>query len=260
MLCAIRQSDKVTVTAHSQPKSSAPFACPVCADTVVLRKGTQRIHHFAHKPPVSCTYGVGETEAHRRCKSAIYENFLRTTNVKNAALERYLTTVRPDISARISSVPVAIEVQISALPIETIIRRTEEYTRKGIFLLWLAQWDPSLDSGRYSPSVWERWLHAAYLGRIYYWTEGLSVIPYHMATYSTYVESSHWYSSNGDEMRAGGYERISKRYKTPVRGRALDITKDFRAVTLDSWSGGSVSVPCRKVFLDRYEKPKSNGT
>lgn len=260
MLCAIRQSDKVTVTAYSQPKSNAPFACPVCADTVILRKGTQRIHHFAHKPPVTCTYGIGETEAHRRCKSDIYERLLHAPNVKNAALERYLTTVRPDISARISGAPVAIEVQISALSIETIIRRTEEYTRKGIFLLWLAQWDPSLDSERYSPSVWERWLHAAYLGRIYYWTEGLSVVPYHMAAYTTYVEESHWYSSSGDEMSAGGYERTSKRYRTPVRGRTLDLTKDFRTTILDPWSGGSISVPRRKVFLDRYEKPKSNVT
>ena len=175
-------------------------------------------------------------------------------------LERYLKTVRPDVSARISGIPVAIEVQISALSVETIVHRTEEYTRKGIFLLWLAQWDPSLDSKRYSPSVWERWLHAAYLGRIYYWTEGLTVIPYHMAPYSTCVEESHWYSSSGDEMSAGGYERTSKRYKTPIRGRTLDITKDFRGAQFDPWSSTTVSVPRRTIFLDRYEKPQSNAT
>src|SRR5438552_834390 len=122
MLCAIRQSDKLTVTAFSQAKSNAPFVCPVCRGTVIQRRGT------------------------------------------------------------------------------------EPYSRRGIFLRWLAQWDPSLDSGRYSSSVWERWLHAAYLGRIYYWKEGLTVIPYHMAPYSTYVEESSWYSSSGDEMSAGGYE------------------------------------------------------
>ena len=173
----------------------------------------------------------------------------------NAALERYLTTVRPDISARISGAPVAIEVQISALSIDTIIHRTQEYSRKGIFLLWLAQWNSSLDTERYSPKLWERWLHAAYLGRIYYWIGGLSVVSYHMAPYMNYVEESQWYSPDGEEMNAGGYERFSKRYKTPVRGRTLDITKDFFTTNLDPWSGGSITVPRRKVFIDRYGKP-----
>ncbi|MEK7829821.1 MAG: competence protein CoiA family protein [Acidobacteriota bacterium] len=258
MLCAIRQSDQTTVTANSQSKANAPFTCPVCADTVVLRKGTVRIHHFAHKPPVTCNYGAGETEAHRRCKSAIYEGLLQQPTVKKAELERYLKTVRPDVSAWISDIPVAIEVQISALSIETIIHRTQEYTRKGIYLLWLAQWDPSLDSDRYSPSAWERWLHAAYLGRIYYWAEGLLVIPYHMAPYSIYVEENEWYSSEGERLSAGGYERISKRYKTPIRGRTLDITKDFRRADQEEWSSATFSIPRRKIFLDRYEKPKSN--
>ena len=258
MLCAIRKSDNLTVTADSQAKLNEPFTCPVCTDTVILRKGTKRIHHFAHKPPVTCTYGAGETEAHRRCKSAIYEGLIQHPSAKKAALERYLKTVRPDVSAYISGIPVAIEVQISSLSIETIVRRTEEYTRKGIYLLWLAQWNPALDSQRYSPSVWERWLHAAYLGRIYYWIEGLTVVPYRMAPYSTYVKESNWYSSSGDEMSSGGYERTSKRYKTPIRGRTLDITKDFRETQLDPWSSTSLSVPRRKVFLDPYEKPKSD--
>lgn len=256
MLCAIRQSDKATVMAHSQAKADAPFVCPICADTVVLRKGTVRIHHFAHKPPVTCTYGAGETESHRRCKTAIYEGLLQESNVKKAQLERYLETVRPDVSAWISGIPVAIEVQISALSLETVIHRTQEYTKKGIYLLWIAQRDSALDSGCYSPRAWERWLHAAYLGRIYYWTEGLSVVSYHMAPYTIYVEGREWYSSEGEEMSAGGFKRISKRYKTPVRGRTLDIAKDFRRADQDEWSSSHLTIPRRKIFIDRYEKPK----
>jgi competence protein CoiA len=250
MLCAVLQSDNETVTAFSVSKDKAPFLCPECKEIVILRKGRKRIHHFAHKPPVTCQYGAGETEAHRLCKVAIYENLVTKTNVRNPALERYMKTVRPDVSARISDVPVAIEVQVSNLSIDTLIHRTQEYTRRGICILWLAQWDPSLDSGRYSPSLWERWLHAAYIGRIYYWKEGLSVIPYHMAPFSTYVEEREWRSES-----SGGYWRISKRYKTPIRGRTIEITSDFSMAEKDAWSGGSLYVPRRNIFLDKFAKP-----
>lgn len=45
-------------------------------------------------------------------------------NVRDAALERLLENVRPDASAYINGIPVAIEVQISSLSFETIMRRT----------------------------------------------------------------------------------------------------------------------------------------
>jgi competence protein CoiA len=250
MLCAVLESDNDRVTAFSALKDQAPFLCPECKEKVILRKGIKRIHHFAHKPPVTCQYGTGETEAHRLCKISIYEHLVKKPNVRNPALERYMKTVRPDVSARISDVPVAIEVQISNLPIDTVVHRTQEYTRRGIYILWLAQWDPSLDSGQYSPSLWERWLHAAYLGRIYYWKEGLSVIPYHMAPFLSYVEEREWRSES-----SGGYWRTSKRFKTPIRGRTIEITSDFLMAEKDEWRGGSIYVPRRKIFLDKFGKP-----
>ena len=67
----------------------------------------------------------------------IYQALLRQPGVKDVALERPLTSVRPDVSATIHGVPVAIEVQISALSMDTIIHRTQEYARKGIYVLWL---------------------------------------------------------------------------------------------------------------------------
>src|SRR5882724_9561751 len=125
-------------------------------------------------------YNTGETPIHRRCKAAIFEAFLGAPNVSDVKLERYLGEVRPDISAVVNGVRVAVEVQISNLPIETMIHRTQTYARRGIYLLWLTQWTPELDgSNRYSPTSWERWLHAAYFGRVYYWLGGTTVVPYH---------------------------------------------------------------------------------
>lgn len=85
------------------------------------------------------------------------------------ALELPLEEVRPDVSATIKGVPVAIEVQISSLSVETIMRRTIDYHRRGIYVLWLLQWTPALDRPRYAPKIWEKWVHAAYYGRVYYW-------------------------------------------------------------------------------------------
>jgi len=57
------------------------------------------------------------------------------------------------VSAYINGVPVAIEVQISSLSLETILQRTIAYARKGIYILWLLQWTPTLDSVRYVPRL-----------------------------------------------------------------------------------------------------------
>jgi hypothetical protein len=60
-----------------------------------------------------------------------------------------------------------------------------EYARKGIYVLWLLQWTPTLNARRYTPRLWEKWIHAAYFGRMYYWIEGLTVASYHfVCTYS----------------------------------------------------------------------------
>jgi hypothetical protein len=58
-----------------------------------------------------------------------------------------------DVSARINGIPVAIEVQLSVLSLETVARRTAEYAKKSVFVLWLTQWPPFLDADRYSPEA-----------------------------------------------------------------------------------------------------------
>jgi len=53
------------------------------------------------------------------------------------------------------------------------MERTIQYAQKGIYVLWLLLWTPKLNAQRYSPKLWEKWIHAAYYGRVYYWIEGL---------------------------------------------------------------------------------------
>ena len=166
MLRAIRKDDGETVEAWSQKESSGLFACPSCGGEVILRGGRRRLDHFAHVAERKCLHDLGESENHRRCKAELWVCLADAPHVSDVQLERPLGEVRADVSANINGVPVAIEIQLSNLSVDDIIRRTKEYTRRGIYVLWLARWKPALDSGRYTPKPWERWLHAAYFGRV----------------------------------------------------------------------------------------------
>jgi competence protein CoiA len=171
--------------------------------------------------------------------------------VSNVALERALGEVRPDVSAYINGVPVAIEVQISSLSIETIMRRTIDYHRRGIYVLWLLLWTPKLDAERYTPTLWEKWIHATYFGRVYYWLEGLRVVSYHFDPQLKTVPKKTWYSEDGKKMTGGGYSQRSKRYRTPIRGRTFNLAVDFGPRKREWWEGGGVRVPDAKLFMEK---------
>jgi competence protein CoiA len=252
MLCAKRKLTGEIVTAYLASKAHAPFICPDCRDEVILKTGKRTVNHFAHVNPLACRYAENESEAHRRCKMEIYEALLRQPGVSKAALERPLDNVTPDVSAYINGVPVAIEVQISSLTPETIQRRTIEYARDGIYVLWLLQWTPKLDAKRYTPRLWEKWVHAAYFGRVYYWIEGLTVVSYHFDPNHKTVPKATWYSPKGKKITAGGYSRRSKRYRTAIRGRTFNLATDFGPRNRDWWEGKDITIPAAKLYIDRH--------
>jgi competence protein CoiA len=248
MLCALQKFTRRSVIADSQRKSDGPFTCLECSREVVLRTGSVRITHFAHRASSLCRYGAGETDAHRRCKKAIYEALLKEPGVKNVILEHPLETCRPDIFATIKNTRVAIEVQISTLSMDTIIRRTEEYARKGIYVLWLLQWTPYLDARRYSPKLWEKWIHAAYYGRVYYWIEGLTVVSYQFESHLTRVPGASWYSGIGEKMRSKTYTRRSRRFRSPARRGTFNLARDFVGESRIAWERNAFRIPAAKLW------------
>ena len=68
-------------------KSQAPFSCPECNSEVILKKGKVRAHHFAHKPPVDCIYGVGESQKHLTIKRQVYEALVNHHNCSRCELD-----------------------------------------------------------------------------------------------------------------------------------------------------------------------------
>jgi competence protein CoiA len=252
MLTAIRISDNYKVLARDSEKVDGPFCCPKCGCETILRKGRVKIHHFAHKPPVFCEYGKGESDIHRKCKETIFDSLRQNQPIHDCELEKDFGKVVPDVFFLVGNTKVAIEVQISNLTMAHIIERTKEYNKLGIYVLWLPIFNDALNAKNYSPKQWEKWLHATYFGRVYYWIEGLSIAAIHFDEYQLYVEESSWYTEYGEEQFAGGYYRRSKRYRTPNHGPVLQLSQDFEARNRSAWRGGNIDIPACKILIDKH--------
>src|SRR5436305_10425199 len=246
MLTATREISGQKVAAWEVEREDAPFLCFCCRQTVRLRRGEIKAPHFAHVPPVTCEYGTGESETHRLCKIALYENLSRDPLVRKCEMERDLGTVRPDVSAYINDVPVALEVQLSNLTLEKIQYRTLEYARKGIYVLWLPIYTPALKQKLYSPRPWEMWLHATYFGKVYYWLEGLKVVPVHFRDY--------YYRARG---RTKDYRKLSRK-KIPLGGETLLLTRDFIPLKREARSGNHLFISQVNLFTGNYEPPSTS--
>lgn len=238
MLTALRESDGAKVAAWEASKADRPFLCHSCRGLLTLRRGAVIAPHFAHQPPVTCEYGAGESEAHRRAKLSIYESLRAHPAVARCELERDLGTVRPDVSAYIGGVPVAVEVQLSTLPPARLAHRTAEYARKGVYVLWLPPYAAGLGRELYTPRPWERWLHAAYFGRVYYWLEGSTVRPVHFRRHYARVRG-----------RTRDYDKLSGR-KVALEGPPLSIASDFAPRPRAAWASEGFQIPAARLFAD----------
>lgn len=254
MLCGFRKQDNKKVFASFSEKSHGPFSCIGCGHELILKKGRIKIHHFSHKPPHKCPHGTGESEEHRKCKISIYNSLHNLPNIKNLDVEVNFGTVIADIYFLINNIPVAIEIQKSTLTVSEITRRTESYQKLGIYVLWVGIYNGKLAESKYSPKAWEKWCHAAYFGRVYYWRHDSIVLPVHFGEYQLYVESSNWYDESGQEQSAGGYYKLSKRYKTPSFGKELNIAHDFNPTKKQPWKGGSIYIPRCSIWSDKAPK------
>lgn len=238
------------LAARNAERLDAPFLCAACAAEMTLRKGPIRIHHFAHKAPTSCRAAAGETEDHLLVKLAIHDALREAANVRGVELEKRLPGAIADVFAIISGVPVAIEVQRSVLGIAGVEARTAAYHRLGIAVVWVALPEGRLDFDRYSPAGWERWCHAAYFGRVYYWQQGQLLRPIHFAPFALHVPQQTWRRA-GRELSAGGYDRRSKLWVTPMAGRPVLLSADFQRRVREAWAGGKLAIPDCTLFVDR---------
>jgi len=192
------------ISALKAELEDGPFRCPECKFEVIVKKGDIYTHHFAHNPGEGCSLGdvsdfqeerFGESEFHRLAKKEIHAALSSYKDVRDLKLERFLGSVRPDISFYYKNIPVVIEMQKSAIHDDVIVRRTSEYARRGVYILWVSPFGEAdiRDRRLYSLRSWERILHDFYGGTAYYWTEGETLVPVHFENDRTH-ESSHQFS------------------------------------------------------------------
>jgi competence protein CoiA len=189
------------------------------------------MHHFAHLPTAACTYGVGESEQHREAKYHIYQALREHPCVSRVQVERNLKDVRPDISfCWQGEREVAIELQISAIAPDEIARRTRSYTMKHMPVLWITPYHEGVSGlTPYRTCLWERYLHALYFGKLYYWLAGEDLLPVHFDPYSLGTVSKEWYDHNKQEFRSEEFERFSPTLRTLHLGEIVPIT-DMKTV------------------------------
>jgi competence protein CoiA len=257
MLCAVNEKNE-KLYAWNTEKNEAPFFCPECNDECVLRKGKIRIDHFAHKPPINCEYGSGESEIHYQIKRELYEYLSKQNNCDRCDIERSLDGVRPDISLHINGKRVAIEIQNSKIDIRLIYKRMVRYSALKIYVLWIIpKNEPDLieHNGEYVHRIkeWELYLHALGFGKVYYWQGDSQVKAYHMGEHKLEKEYSEFYSPEGELQSYGGYSYYAKRMKSvSTDDRMLRIENDFDFNLRKCWSTKNWSIPECLICNSRY--------
>lgn len=212
-------------------KSERPFFCPECKKEVVLKKGVIKAHHFSHKPQSNCIYGTNESQKHLLVKRKIYEALNVRSECSKCELERHLKGVRPDVSLYIGSTPVAIEIQNSSIPVETILNRMVTYSNFGIYVLWIMtdSFPPCFfheNNRMYVHRIkkWEDYIYSMYYERLYYWKKDTLVSPCHFNIVET--ERREYVGWGRDEWLT--CSKPTKTLKEPnMYKEHLDIVTDF---------------------------------
>src|SRR5690606_22130442 len=104
----------------------------------------------------------------------------------------------------------------------------------------------------YVPSAWERWVHAANYGRVYYWKKGLTVVPCHFGECYLWKPPRERCTEDGEEESAGNFWMKSKRYFVPIIGPSLSLLDDFKQQPRPPWEDDRFPVPAHKLWMDKH--------
>lgn len=263
---ARKVSNNKLVHAGDVYKKDGPFYCPDTFEELIVRKCFEKKDHFAYKAKQS-PVGSKESDLHKSCKNELLAELQKAypnggweleRETFKANKEKGYKKVRPDISGRIGNKKdkgVIIEVQASVLSIKKILHRTEQYTKRGAYILWVVPLEHDLGNDNFRPRLFERFLHTMYYGRIYYWYKGNGgkLIPVHFGTAKRYIEDTHWFEEDGTERNEGGYYKAFLRVKKPKYGQVVDITQDFKFDNRTKFEleNDKLSVPKCKIFIDK---------
>lgn len=132
MLLAMNEQQMMTYAHHAE--RSQYYFCPACKQPVQLKRGKNKIAHFAHFKHQACeSFSEGETAEHLRSKNQLYQWLLQQNFP--VQMEAYLPQLkqRPDILVG----KIAIEIQCSPLSTTRFQERNQGYFSKGYHPWWI---------------------------------------------------------------------------------------------------------------------------
>ncbi len=149
MLSSIRKSDHQKVIGDSISKdNTAIYLCEYCDNEVIHHKSESKlkIGHFKHKSSESFCLNSNESIEHISIKLGIF-NYIEknwSSQLHLIEVEKWICekSMRPDIYIETKKkTKIAIEVQATVLTVDEILRRTENYFKENIYVLWVLQYD-----------------------------------------------------------------------------------------------------------------------
>lgn len=169
-------------------KSTGPFFCSVCGGDAVLKKGSWRIHHYAHRRLATACAKAGESELHAVTKLAIYND------ARSRGLE---TFIEYPLGERIADVvlhltggrKIAVEVQLSPIGVDEIFARTANHSRLGYSVLWVVVLPVALDEvaaepgSQYKIRAFQRDIHDHYGEALFQYRDKLFFDVIHLMGY-----------------------------------------------------------------------------
>lgn len=136
MLVAQSTSGERIEAARDLPADA--YVCPLCAGTVILKRGRVKVAHFAHAPGATCDQ-AGESLAHHLAKRVLADRF-RSLGYTVELEEPHLGVARRiDVAVTVpTGHRVAVEVQDSATSVAEMKRRNRADRRSGFFgTVWI---------------------------------------------------------------------------------------------------------------------------
>ena len=205
MLVASRDGQRIEA---DLAKKGPEYRCPSCDDVLILKKGRIVTHHFAHKPPVACGWGKGETSAHRAAKRQFKEEFLRRG--LHVEVESVVPSLPNDRRADVmiwspTGERFALELQHIAIGYEELETRTRSYIRANVRVIWIPFlrqeiWkeaeeirtgDGDYKVEKFSARPLERWVHGFNFGELWFYDPpSTSLWKAKLAPHNMYVEET----------------------------------------------------------------------
>lgn len=182
MLIALNEEHERVVA--DAARRGEEYTCPACRAPVVFKQGRRVLPHFAHVPARPC-YVVSEPESavHLAMKAAVYQRFQGEPWVRGCELERVIGQRRADVWLQTAVGPVAVECQVSAVPVAELAAKLAEYTEVGIATLYIIHYSvlASVTEGaEVRVPAWVLALHALYRGRVYVYRHDGAIVPVHL--------------------------------------------------------------------------------